>query len=160
MEALCQVGNKSPPKPPNSYKGLYLFHILRGWISLYLISDNFWDNLSDQRTAKNFTKVSGPWIFCECTAHLLPHGCSDKACRVSYSRGKSSRVNVIISLIYWTCFIGVGKGNRDKSWAITQACGVVQVAMEKSLKRPLLAPLTWRQIDLSYQELMLVKSFP
>ena len=30
MEALCQVGDKSPPKPPNPYKGLQLLHVHRG----------------------------------------------------------------------------------------------------------------------------------
>lgn len=29
-ETLCQVRNRSPSKPPNPYKGLYLFHILKG----------------------------------------------------------------------------------------------------------------------------------
>lgn len=36
MEGLSQEGDKSPSKPQNPYKGLYLFHILRGWIGLYL----------------------------------------------------------------------------------------------------------------------------
>lgn len=46
MDALCQVGNKSPPKSPNPYRGLHLLHTFRGWIELYLTSHNFWDNMS------------------------------------------------------------------------------------------------------------------
>lgn len=45
MEVLCQVGNKSPSKPQNFYKDLHLFHILREWINLYLISHSFGDNV-------------------------------------------------------------------------------------------------------------------
>lgn len=44
MGALCQVGIKSLLKPPNPYRGLHLFHILKGWMGLYLINHNFWDN--------------------------------------------------------------------------------------------------------------------
>ena len=45
MEALHQVENKSPPKPPNPYESLHCFHIIRGWTSLPLINHGSWDNV-------------------------------------------------------------------------------------------------------------------
>lgn len=36
-EALCPTGNKSPPKPLNSYEDLHLFYVLEAWVDLYLV---------------------------------------------------------------------------------------------------------------------------
>lgn len=92
-------GNKSPPKPPSSYKALHLFHVLRGWIKLYLTVTTSGTIYVDQRTAKNFTMVLG----LEFSVNALPTFSSwmfqQSLQSVPTYRGKLSLVNIIISLM-------------------------------------------------------------
>lgn len=65
---MCQVGNKSLPKPSNPSTGMHLFHVLKDRIGLHLVNHSFWDNTG--LTPQNFTAVPEPWLFCGFTAIL------------------------------------------------------------------------------------------
>lgn len=97
-EALYQMGSKNPPKPQNFYKVLHLLYVLRSWIGLPFINHNFgiMHILPDQKIPQIIIVVPGPWIFCGFTIYPPPRRCSSKVCRMSYRRGESSHVNIML----------------------------------------------------------------
>lgn len=54
--------------------------------------------LPTHMTSRNFIAITGSWIFCRVTTHPLSCRRSSRGFKVSYSRGMSSRVNII-----WSC---------------------------------------------------------
>lgn len=111
MEALCQVGNESPPKPPNP---LYLFHGLRGWMDLHFINHSLWDSMhfTQPDDSQNY---SGAWA----QGFLWTRGPSPplqmfQQSLQSCSRARSLDID-IMSSAYWAHFTDVGKENKDPS---------------------------------------------
>lgn len=136
----------------------------------------------NQMIPPNSRAVPGPWNFRMSISNLLPHRCSSKACRMACSRGKSSYVNLMPTLIgtlYWC-----GEENRP-GLRVTQS-GVYwfgqkdylgfSVIWEKSqwpfwptrimmlcligvFESSTAVPPVWRQIDLSFSMNLLEEPF-
>ena len=151
MEALHQVGNKSPPKPPKPYESLHLFHILRGCPLSIMASGTMYLS-PNQMTPRSFTVVPGTWISCgfiHIIVSLTDVPAKSAECPAAeaslYMSTLYCQCNGLI-LVIWERRTGTGLGlpSQDIWWGCAGSLGEV---LEKSI----VAPPTWRQIDLVAQ---------